>query len=275
MKKLKNMNLLEIDELENELSINIGSTKNIISGFVNPSKHMKTKILVFTGAGISAESGLKTFRDNDGLWNNYNVKDVASIDGWNENPELVLEFYNIRKDELKKSIPNNAHNLVSKLEEYFDVTVVTQNVDDLHEKAGSSNIIHLHGDLRFLKSDINPNNKKEYIEDVSVGDTCPDGGQWRPNVVWFGEDLDFMNIHNAKVAAQEADVCIIIGTSMSVYPASSLPFSTKETAIIYYIDPGDINFYVPEYRRGFFYHIKKNATDGMLEVFNDVKEVFL
>jgi len=235
----------------------------------------KRKILVFSGAGVSAESGVKTFRDHGGLWDNFKVEDVATIDAWNANPQPVIDFYNFRRKELNGVSPNQAHYTIAELEKDFDVVISTQNVDDLHERAGSSNVIHLHGELTKLKSETDDTILKSFDTDLKLGDLAPDGGQWRPDIVWFGEDLDFMRMHNTKVAAQECDVCIIVGTSMKVSPANGIPWQTKETTIIYYVDPSDMDFYVPEYRRGFFYHIQKPATEGMKEVMNDLKEIYL
>ena len=235
----------------------------------------KRKILVFSGAGASAESGIKTFRDHGGLWNNYKVEEVAHINAWRNSPQPVIDFYNFRRDELNWAFPNKAHEIIAKMEEDFDVTISTQNVDDLHERAGSTNVIHLHGELTKLKSDTDDSITKEFVEPLKLGDTAPDGGQWRPDIVWFGEDLDFLRMHNTRVAANDCDVCIIVGTSMQVSPANSIPWQTKETALIYYVDPGDINFYVPEYRRGFFYHIQRPASSGMQEVYDDLKEIYL
>lgn len=235
----------------------------------------KIKILVFSGAGVSAESGVKTFRDHNGLWDNFKVEDVATIDAWNENPQPVVDFYNFRRKELNGVVPNQAHYIIAELEKDFDVTISTQNVDDLHERAGSTNVIHLHGELAKLKSETDDTILKSFDTDLKLGDLAPDGGQWRPDIVWFGEDLDFMRMHNTKTAAQECDVCIIVGTSMKVSPANGIPWQTKETTIIYYVDPGDMDFYVPEYRRGFFYHIQKPATEGMKEVMDDLKEIYL
>lgn len=234
----------------------------------------KFKVLVFTGAGVSAESGVKTFRDNDGLWNNFRVEEVATIGAWRKNPQKVIDFYNLRRQEMIGVKPNPAHELISKLEKDFDVTLVTQNVDDLHEKAGSIDVIHLHGELSKLKSELKPDIKKPFIEDLKLGDVCRDGGQWRTDIVWFGEDLDFHNLELTKEAAQQADVCIIVGTSMQVSPANGIPWMTKETALIYYVDPGEINFYIPEYRRGFFFHIQKPASEGMKDVIDDLNDIY-
>ena len=236
---------------------------------------MKRKILIFTGAGVSAESGVKTFRDHDGLWNNFKIEDVATIDAWNSNPEPMIDFYNWRRKEMLGVIPNAAHIAIAELEKHFDVTISTQNVDDLHEKAGSTNIIHLHGELAKLKSEYNCDTVIPYDHDLKLGELCPEGGQFRPDVVWFGENLDFMRMNNTKVAAEEADVCIIVGTSMKVTPANLIPWQTKENCLIYYIDPADMEFSIPKQRRPFFYHIQKKASDGMIEVKNDLEEIFL
>jgi len=237
----------------------------------------KKKVLVFTGAGISAESGVKTFRDHDGLWNNFKVEEVATIDAWHADPQKVIEFYNMRKNEMKGVVPNAAHIAIAELEKDFDVTVVTQNVDDLHEKAGSTKIIHLHGDLSTLKSSVNEKFKEPYINDLKIGDKCPDGHQMRPNIVWFGEELNFMNLHNTQVAAEEAEVCIIVGTSMQVSPANGIPWLTPELALIYYVDPGEKDFQVPKFRvrAGLFEHIKKPASVGVQEVIAQIRKIYV
>jgi NAD-dependent deacetylase len=235
------------------------------------------KILVFSGAGLDKESGVETlFRSGkEGLWNNFKIEEVASISGWHSNRKKVIDFYNLRRKEMDGVIPNNAHFLISQLEKNFDVTNATQNVSNLLEKAGSTNIIHLHGELSKLRSEINEDIKKPFTEDLKLGDLCPEGGQWRPDIIWFGEDLDLQKMEIVKQAAKEADVCIIVGTSMQVAPANGIPWMTKETAIIYYVDPSDINFYVPVYRRAFFYHIQKPASEGMKEVVKDLEEIYL
>ena len=177
------------------------------------------KIVILSGAGISAESGIETFRGGNGLWDNYNVEDVASIDGWHKNRELVLKFYNIRRREIEKAQPNSAHIACHTLESKYDVTVVTQNVDDLHERGGSSNIIHLHGEItkvRSEKADWDPNYYIGY-KDINIGDKAPDGGQLRPHIVWFGEAVP--ELARAAKAVEKADILIIIGTSLNgVFP---------------------------------------------------------
>jgi NAD-dependent deacetylase len=233
----------------------------------------KKKILVFSGAGVSKESGIETFRDSkDSLWNNYKTEDVATMDGWRKNRSLVLDFYNQRRAQLKDVHPNLAHQIIADLEKDYDVTLVTQNVDNLHERAGSKNIIHLHGELTKSKSTF-PGSTESYDcpDDINIGDKCPRGAQLRPNIVWFGENLDPNNINKAEVAAGECDICIIIGTSMQVFPANQIPFLTKEDCIIFYVDPSEMDFYVPEFRNDFFHHIKEPATIGMQKLTNILK----
>ena len=235
----------------------------------------KKKILVFSGAGVSKESGIETFRDSkDSLWNNYKTEDVATMDGWRKNRSLVLDFYNQRRAQLKDVHPNLAHQIIADLEKDYDVTLVTQNVDNLHERAGSKNIIHLHGELTKSKSTF-PGSTESYDcpDDINIGDKCPRGAQLRPNIVWFGENLDPNNINKAEVAAGECDICIIIGTSMQVFPANQIPFLTKEDCIIFYVDPSEMDFYVPEFRNDFFHHIKEPATIGMQKLTNILKNV--
>jgi NAD-dependent deacetylase len=235
---------------------------------------MKNKILVFTGAGVSKESGVDTFRDNGGLWMNYDIKKVAHIDAWKENPQLVLDFYNMRKNDMIGVTPNLAHKIIADLEKDFDVTVVTQNVDDLHEKAGTTKVIHLHGELSKVRSENSTEFVYPYDKDIKIGDLAEDGHQLRPYITWFGEDLDWEKVQLAKDAAKDADVCVIVGTSMQVSPANTIPFQTKETALIYYVDPGDVDFYIPGFREYFFYHIQEPATTGMEKIKEELKTVY-
>lgn len=231
------------------------------------------KILIFTGAGVSKESGIETFRDaKDGLWNNYRIEDVATPDGWRKNRQLVLDFYNARRAQLNTVEPNLAHQLIASLEKDFDVTIVTQNVDNLHERAGSKNIIHLHGELTKSRSTF-PGSTETYDchDDINLGDKCPRGSQLRPNIVWFGESLDPIKIKNAETESEKCDICIIVGTSMQVSPANQIPFLTKEDCLIYYIDPSDMDFYLDKQRRPFFTHIKEPATIGMQKVIDIIK----
>lgn len=196
---------------------------------------MKYKLVVLTGAGISAESGLKTFRDSDGLWEGYKVKDVATLEGWYKNPALVLDFYNQRRKQLKDAIPNAAHKILAELENDFDVHIITQNVDNLHEQAGSKNIIHLHGELLKVRSCKNENHIMEWHHDLVIGDVDPSGQQLRPHIVWFGEQVPAME--EAIHITQQADYFAVIGTSLQVYPAAGLISHTKKQTPLYYIDP--------------------------------------
>ena len=194
------------------------------------------KLVVLSGAGISQESGLKTFRDMDGLWENYNVEDVASIDGWHRNRELVMDFYNQRRKQLLEVKPNAGHYGIAELEKWFDVTVITQNVDDLHERAGNSKIIHLHGELKKVRSTIDP--YLIYILDgweLKIGDLCEKGSQLRPHIVWFGEPVPA--IYDAIPVVEEADIIVVIGTSLAVYPAAGLVHYAKPEAPVFVIDP--------------------------------------
>ncbi|OZV68140.1 SIR2 family NAD-dependent protein deacylase [Winogradskyella aurantia] len=192
-------------------------------------------IVVLTGAGMSAESGVKTFRDHDGLWEGHDVMQVASPEGFRANPELVLDFYNQRRRQLKEVQPNAAHIALAKLEQEHKVTIITQNVDDLHERAGSTSVIHLHGELNKVRSTGNPTDLKTWTEDLVLGDTCAQGYQLRPHIVWFGEDVPM--IEQAVEICNTADVLVIIGTSMQVYPAASLMHYVPETIPKFYIDP--------------------------------------
>ena len=196
---------------------------------------MKKHIVVLTGAGISAESGVKTIRDHDGLWEGHDVMQVASIQGFSNNPELVLDFYNQRRKQLKQVEPNAAHVVLAELEKKYEVSIVTQNVDDLHERAGSKNVLHLHGELRKVRSIGNPADIKIWTEDIKLGDLCDHGYQLRPHIVWFGEDVPM--IEKAVAICETADILMIIGTSMQVYPAASLMNFVKTSIPIYYIDP--------------------------------------
>ncbi|MCX7550234.1 SIR2 family NAD-dependent protein deacylase [Xanthomarina sp. F2636L] len=192
-------------------------------------------VVVLTGAGISAESGIKTFRDADGLWEGHDVMEVASLQGFAKNPELVLNFYNERRKQLLTVQPNEAHLALAKLEENYKVTIITQNVDDLHERAGSENIVHLHGELLKIRSSENITDVRPSKEDIFVGDLCEKGHQLRPHIVWFGEAVPM--IEKAITVCETADILVIIGTSMQVYPAASLMDFVPNHIPIYYIDP--------------------------------------
>ena len=224
------------------------------------------KIVVLTGAGMSAESGISTFRDSGGLWDKYPVEDVATPEGYARNPQLVIDFYNARRKQLLSVEPNEGHRLVAALEKDYDVTVVTQNVDNLHERAGSTRIIHLHGELTKVTSSRNPNSSYQIRElrpeefEVQIGDKADDGSQLRPYIVWFGEPVP--NIEVAANYVQQAEIIIIIGTSLNVYPAAGLIQLTKNNAEIYLIDPAEVN--VPYNRH--IHTIRKGASEGMREL---------
>lgn len=180
----------------------------------------KKKLVVLTGAGISAESGIRTFRDSGGLWEGYDVNDVATPEAWIKNPELVLRFYNERRKNVAAAVPNAAHIGLAALEKYFDVTIITQNVDDLHERAGSTNIIHLHGEIFKMRSEYDASIIKEIKDDIQVGDRAADGHQFRPHIVWFGEEVPMME--TATKVAYHAEIFVVVGTSLVVYPAAGL-----------------------------------------------------
>jgi len=196
---------------------------------------MKQRIVVLTGAGISADSGIKTFRDADGLWEGHDVMEVASPQGFASNPSLVLDFYNQRRKQLLQVLPNKAHTVLVDLEHYFKVTIITQNVDDLHERAGSSQVIHLHGELLKVRSTGNENSVQDWRKDLNPGNTCENGHQLRPHIVWFGEEVPLLQ--KAADITRTADILIIIGTSMQVYPAASLVHYADPKTPIYFVDP--------------------------------------
>ena len=225
----------------------------------------KQKIAVLTGAGVSAESGISTFRDANGLWDNYNVEDVATLEGWNRNPALVLDFYNQRRRELATVRPNAAHLAIASLEDKYDVTVITQNIDNLHERAGSTRIIHLHGELTKVRPENRYNERNGFSEesvfdigygDINLGDTSAEGVQLRPDIVWFGEAVP--KIEQAIDVVEAADILLIVGTSLQVYPAAGLYAYAKASTPIYIIDPKDVPV-----RDGRITHIKDVATRGM------------
>jgi NAD-dependent deacetylase len=217
---------------------------------------MKKHIVVLTGAGVSAESGINTFRDSDGLWEGHDVMEVASPEGFRRNPELVLDFYNQRRRQLKTVKPNQAHIDLAVLENDYKVTIITQNVDDLHERAGSTDVVHLHGELLKIKSTGNPNDISVWTEDINLGDICAKGYQLRPHIVWFGEAVP--EIETAVKICYAADILVIIGTSMQVYPAASLIDYVQPDTAIYYIDPKPaLN------TTGNLTVIEKSATEGM------------
>ena len=226
------------------------------------------KLVVLTGAGVSAESGISTFRDSDGLWENYRVEDVATIEGWYRNPSQVLDFYNDRRAQLPTVKPNAAHLAIADLEMEYDVTVVTQNVDNLHERAGSTKIIHLHGELTKVRPENCFNDMDGFSEEkvfdigydpISLGDKAPNGARLRPHIVWFGEAVP--KIGQAIDAVEAADILLIVGTSLQVYPAAGLYAYAQAGTPIYIIDPKDV-----QVRDGRITHIREVATKGM-EIF--------
>ena len=218
------------------------------------------KIVVLTGAGISAESGISTFRDANGLWENHDIMEVASPEGWRKNPELVLNFYNQRRKQLKEVQPNAAHHFLKDLETKYEVVIITQNVDDLHERAGSSRIIHLHGELLKVRSEADENLIYEHSEDVNLGDLAEDGAQLRPHIVWFGEMVPMMEKAVEEVA--NADIMLVIGTSLQVYPAASLIDFIEYGKPIFVIDPNSVS--VPN--NPHIQVIQKIATEGVKDL---------
>jgi NAD-dependent deacetylase len=226
----------------------------------------KKNIVVLTGAGISAESGIKTFRDSGGLWEEYDVEVVASISGWHANPDLVQEFYNKRRKELEKAKPNEAHLILAKLEDNFNVEIITQNVDNLHERAGSTKITHLHGELTRARSSKNPSLTSDIgYRAIEKGETAEDGSPLRPDIVWFGESVPLIEAASKKV--HSADILIIIGTSMNVYPAAGLIEYAKMDIPVYLIDPNDVHY---NGRRKITV-IKEKASAGMKRLYEELK----
>lgn len=195
---------------------------------------MKKKLVVLTGAGISAESGIKTFRDSDGLWEGHDVMEVASPEGWRNNPALVMDFYNKRRQQLKEVVPNAAHLILAELEQHFDVHIITQNVDDLHERAGSSNVLHLHGELLKARSTKRENYILDWTDDLNFGDLDDNGHQLRPHIVWFGEAVPALE--EAVSITNEADFFAVVGTSLQVYPAAGLIDFAKPGTPLFYVD---------------------------------------
>ncbi|WP_288374330.1 NAD-dependent deacylase [Chryseobacterium culicis] len=220
------------------------------------------KLTILSGAGISAESGIKTFRDGDGLWENHNVTDVASPEGWRKDRALVLEFYNQRRRQLHEVQPNEAHQLLAELEKYFEVQIVTQNIDDLHERAGSTDILHIHGELFKSCSCNNKNLIYEQKEDINIGDKAEDGAQLRPFIVWFGEDVPLY--HTAREIVKEADILLVIGTSLQVYPAAGLIHDIKDDCLLIVINPNETGFGYGQ--RAVV--MKETATQGMKLLFD-------
>lgn len=224
----------------------------------------KKIIAVLTGAGVSAESGISTFRDNGGLWDKYDPQVVASIDGWRADRKMLLDFYNMQRLQLKDARPNAAHLAIAALEKDYDVTVITQNVDNLHERAGSTRIIHLHGELTKVRPEYGEYDRtfseKEVFDigytEIHLGDKAPNGSQLRPHIVWFGESVPM--IEKAIEAVQDADILLIVGTSLQVYPAAGLYRYANWSTPVYVIDPNDLMV-----RDSRLTHIKEPATKGM------------
>jgi len=222
----------------------------------------KLRLVVLSGAGISAESGIKTFRDSGGLWEDHDIMDVATPQAWTKNMELVLEFYNQRRRQLHEAQPNAAHYLLAELEKYFDVQIITQNVDDLHERAGSTNVLHLHGELKKVRSTSNPD-LVFTLEgwELKKGDLCPKGPQLRPHIVWFGEPVPLISVA-ARISAT-ADIYLIVGTSLNVYPAAGLVGYVQRGVPVYLIDPGELPVgHIPDMTL-----IREKATSGMKKFF--------
>jgi len=222
---------------------------------------MKKKLVILTGAGISAESGIKTFRDSDGLWEGHDVMEVATPEGWYKNQELVLDFYNKRRQQLKEVNPNLGHIILAELEKDFDVQIITQNVDDLHERAGSTNVLHLHGELLKVRSTQNKNLILDWTEDLLTGDLDTNGHQLRPHIVWFGEEVPALE--EAIDITETADYFAVIGTSLQVYPAAGLISYTPSTTPVFYIDPKPIS--IPNLRNK-VETIAKFASEGVADL---------
>ncbi|MEQ8705189.1 MAG: Sir2 family NAD-dependent protein deacetylase [Phaeodactylibacter sp.] len=228
------------------------------------------KLVVLTGAGMSAESGIRTFRDDNGLWEGYDVMEVASPQGWRKNPELVLDFYNQRRQQLHEVVPNSGHEALKALEGVYETTIVTQNVDDLHERAGSNNVLHLHGELFKARSTKAPDLVYEWKEDLKLGDTCEKGHQLRPHIVWFGESVPLLE--QAAVEVIDADIVLIIGSSMQVYPAAGLVGFAQKARKIYYVDPKpSINHELSQIKK--LQVIEAPATQGVPVVVEDLMKV--
>ncbi len=224
-------------------------------------------IVILSGAGVSAESGISTFRDSGGLWEQYKIEEVATPEAWENNPQKVQTFYNLRRKQILEVKPNEAHFLIAKLESRFHVNVITQNIDDLHERAGSTNVLHLHGNIRYAKSS-GPNQEVNYYPvegwGLKMSDLCPDGYPLRPHVVWFGESVPMMD--KAAELIAEADILIVIGTSLQVYPAAGLVYMTPRQCQKFIIDPGINERDIPSD----YTLIKKSASLGMKHLMEQV-----
>lgn len=229
---------------------------------------MKKRLVVLTGAGISAESGIRTFRDMGGLWEEYDVMEVASIQAWEKNMDLVINFYNERRKQLLECHPNAAHYALAELEQFFDVQIITQNIDDLHERAGSTNVLHLHGELKKVRSTVDPSLIYDLDGwELKKGDTCEKGSQLRPHIVWFGEMVPM--IDEAARISESSDIFAVIGTSLNVYPAAGLLNYVKNDIPVYLVDPNE----VPAWRKATF--IKEKASTGVSRLAQELKNKFL
>jgi NAD-dependent deacetylase len=230
----------------------------------------KKRIVVFTGAGMSAESGIKTFRDNGGIWEEFKLEDVATPEAWQRNPKLVLDFYNQRRKQVMEAKPNRGHIILAELEKFFDVQIITQNIDDLHERAGSKKILHLHGQIVKSQSSLDPNlvyNMK--TSEINFGEKCEKGSQLRPHIVWFGEMVPEME--NAIEMMANADIFITVGTSLVVYPAAGLIHYAPPKSIKYLVDPGDFDSSVLNNLK----HIKQGASIGMQILMDELKNLVI
>lgn len=226
----------------------------------------KNRIVVLSGAGISAESGLRTFRDSNGLWENYAIEDVATPEAWQKNPELVLQFYNQRRQQLKEAHPNKAHLALAELENDFDVQIITQNVDDLHERAGSTSVLHLHGSLLSKCSSSDKSHNTYVSTDMTLDDYAPDGSRFRPDIVWFGESVTLFD--KAIDITETADIFLVIGTSLQVYPAANLVSYVRPDVPIFIIDKN-----IPLASGLEFIRIQETATKGITVFMEKVKEL--
>jgi NAD-dependent deacetylase len=233
----------------------------------------KPKLLFFTGAGISAESGLQTFRDSkNGFWNTFKIEEVCTPAAWEKNPTLVLDFYSQRRKQCKEAIPNLAHELIAKLETHYDVTVVTQNVDNLHERAGSTKVIHLHGELMKVRSTIDSSLIYEREGNIIIGDLCEKQSQLRPHIVWFGEGLDNDLLNSSIKEAMNCAICVVVGTSLQVYPANILPDFVPFGSQMIVIDPIINKLDFDENREIHF--INKKAVEGIQMVYESLTKWF-
>jgi NAD-dependent deacetylase len=227
---------------------------------------LKKNLVIFSGAGISAESGLKTFRDSGGLWEEFRIEDVATPEAWAKDPSLVTQFYNLRRKQVMDAQPNDAHRIIAELENKFNVHIITQNIDDLHERAGSEHVLHLHGEIMKVRSTSHPDLVYPIDRwEIKIGDRCDKGSQLRPHIVWFGEMVPEMD--NAIAVAEKADLFVVIGTSLNVYPAAGILNYVPPKAPKWLVDPGDFSLdYVNNLK-----HIKKIASEGMRELSRELQ----